>query len=222
MLGIIVFIVVALLAYSYAARAKLVSPDDLLDHAVVVKGPDRLDVLNVTEDGGIWVNVGGRVGVDAGAVIGVNAEEDDGFFRIIWKSLGRWGIQRLDRITIKLTTLHIFSDHEPSTVLMSLDASPTDLPLTTEAPSDFSWLTKISIPIFIAPIHNTSALVRFVRHSWRDGTVAVQAHVDRVVVQGGSLNDNSWRKTFKQQRSEVRTAIRMKSEWQRQRKLVFS
>ena len=69
-----------------------VSSEELLDRAVTVKGPDRLDVLNITEGGGIWIKVEGRVGVDAGAVIGVNSEDGDGIFRDIWKSIGtRWG-----------------------------------------------------------------------------------------------------------------------------------
>jgi hypothetical protein len=210
-LGVIAFIVVALLAYSYVARIKLGSPDELLDRAVVVQGLDRIDVLNVTEEGGIWINIESRAGVDAGAAIGVNSEDDDGIFRDIWKSLGRWGIRRLDRINIKLTTIHISPQDDHSTVLASLDMSPMDLPLTTEPPSDPSWLTKISIPVFIAPSQNASALVQFVRHSWQDGTVAVQARVDRVVIQGGSLTDNSWRRMLDQQRSEVHTTIRMKS-----------
>jgi len=207
-----VFIVVALLAYSYVARAKLVSPDDLLDRAVVVKGPDRLDVLNITKDGGIWINVEGRVGVDAGEVIGVNSDDNDGIFRDIWKSLGRWGIRRLDKITIKLTTIRIYPEDDDSNFLASLDTSPMELPLTTGPTSDLSWLTQVSLPVFITPTLNTSALVQFVRDSWRNGTVAVQVHVERAVVQGGSLSDNSWRRIFDQQRSEIYTAIRAKSE----------
>lgn len=201
-----------MLAYSYAARIKLVSSDELLERAVFVRGPDRIDVLNITDDGGIWVNVDSRVGVDAGTMVGVNSEDNDGFFRDIWKALGRWGIRRLERITLKLTTIHISPQAEPSTILASLDTSPMDLPLTTEPPSDSTWLTKVSIPVFIAPTQNTSAFLQFVRRSWRDGTVAVQVHVERAVIQGGSPNDNSWRKMLDQQRSEVYAAIHMKSE----------
>jgi len=200
------------LAYSYTTRIKLVSSDELLKRAVFVRGPDRLDVLNITDDGGIWVNVDSRVGVDAGAMVGVNSEDDDGIFRDIWKSIGRWGIRRLDRITLKLTTIHISPQADPSTILASLDTSPMDLPLTTEPPSDSTWLTKVSIPVFIAPTQNTSALLQFMRRSWQDGTVAVQAHVDRLVIQGGSLDDNGWRKMLDQQRLGVHAAIRMKSE----------
>ena len=212
-LGIVAFIVVALLAYSYAARVMFVSSEELLDRAVTVKGPDRLDVLNITEGGGIWIKVEGRVGVDAGAVIGVNSEDGDGIFRDIWKSIGRWGIQRLDRITIKLTTIQISSEGKHSAVLGSLDTASMDVALTTEPPSDFSWLSKVSMPVFVAPTQNASALLRFVRDSWRDGTVVIQAHVERAIIQGGSLSDNSWRRLFNGKLSEITTAIRMKSEY---------
>jgi hypothetical protein len=214
LLGTIAFIVVALLAYSYAARAKAVASDDLLDRAVTVQGPDRLDVLNVTEDGGIWVSLEGRVGVDAGSAIGVNAEDDDGILSSIWKSIGRWGIRRLDRITIKLTTIHISPQDDHEIILAAVDACPIDLPLTAEAPSDLSWLTKVSVPIFINPSRNASTLIQFVRDCWRDRAVAVRAHVDRVVVQGGALDDTSWRRRFEQQRSDILKMILMKSRYQ--------
>jgi hypothetical protein len=169
-------------------------------------------VLNITENGGIWIDVEGRIGVDAGAAIGLSSEDDDGIFRGIWKAIGRWGIHRLGRISVKLARIQLSPDDEHSTVLASLDTSPLDIPLTTEPPPDLSWLTRVTVPVFIVPIQNASILVQFVRDSWRNRTVAIQAHIEHAVVQGGSLNDNSWRRMFEQQRSEIYTAIHMKSE----------
>lgn len=209
--GIVAFVIIAFLAYSYAARASLLSPDDLLTRAVVVKGPDRLDVLNITLDGGVWVQVEGRMGVDAGAVIGVNSEHDDGVFRDIWKALGRWGVRRLKTVSIQLTTIRITPKDHYSTLLTSVDVPPLSLPLTTEPPADFSWLTTVSIPIFVSPTQNSSVLARFVRESWRDEIVAIQAHVDEVAVRGGSLQEKGWRRKFEQKHSDIHTAIHVKS-----------
>lgn len=210
--GIISFIVLAVLAYSYAERAAHLSPEDILDHAVTAKGPDRIDVLNITSDGGIWLNVEGRVGVDAGAVIGVNSNEDDGLLTDLWKAFGRWGIRTIDRVNVQLDTIRISPGDDPLTVLASLHMPPMDVRLIAQPPSNFSWLTKVSIPIFIAPTQNASVLMKFVRDSWRDGAVTIQAHVDQVAVKGGSLSDHSWRRKIDQTLDNVNTILHMKSE----------
>lgn len=198
------------MAYSYAARVSLVSPDDLFDRAVIVKGPYRLNILNVTEDGDIWVNVEGRVGVDAGSVVGVNSEQVDGFLRDIWKSLGRWGIRQLDSVTVTMTTIRISSENDYSTVLATLDMSPMSISLTTEPPSDLSWLTTVTVPVHISPTHNLTTLMKFARDSWLDGIADTHVHVDQAVVQGGSLHEEGWRRSFEQQHTDIHRAIRIK------------
>lgn len=200
-----------MLAYSYAVRSSLASPDDMLDRAVIVKGPYHLDVLNVTEDAGIWVNVECMVGVDAGSVIGVNRAQMDGIFSNIWKSLGRWGIRQLSSVTVKMSAVRISPENEYPTVLASLDMSPMNIPLTTEPPPNLSWLTKAALTIHISPTHNLTALMKFVRDTWRDGRAAVHVHVEQATVQGGSLYENSWRRNFEQRLSDIHKAIHINS-----------
>ncbi|KAH7928366.1 hypothetical protein BV22DRAFT_1059190 [Leucogyrophana mollusca] len=206
---IIVFLFLALLAYSYAARLSDVSPQDIIESALVVEGPDRVDVLNVTENGGIWINIQARVGLDAGSVIGVNTDDDEGTLKDVWKSLGRWGVRRLDRVSIDLTAICICSAHNPDVILASVVSTPFELRVTADPPRDNSWLTSVSIPLLIVPTQNTSDLMQFVRDTWRDGAASVQAHVAKAIVLGGGLDESSWRRKLKFHRQDLQTELSM-------------
>ncbi|KAJ7820020.1 hypothetical protein B0H14DRAFT_3736429 [Mycena olivaceomarginata] len=174
----------ALLAWSYASRASHISADDILDQGLVFEGPDRVDVLNITWSGGLWVNVEARVGFDAGSVIGVNSSPDgDGLLKDLWKSIGRWGVRSLDRVSVNMSTIYLTS--ESGVVLATIEPTPVVVPLTANPPSDSTWLTHISTPLLIRPTHNVSALIHFVREAWRDGSAAVRADVGSVEVRGG-------------------------------------
>lgn len=183
-----------------------------MNNAITVRGPDRVDVLNITTEGGIWLNVTGRVGVDAGAALGVKSDEDDGLLRDIWKAFGRWGIRKVDRVNVQLDTIRLSPGDDSSILLASLDTPPMELRLTAQPTSDLSWLMKVSVPIFIAPTQNASILMKFVRDSWRDGTVNVIAHVDHVAVKGGSLFETGWRRRIDQKLENIDTVIHKKSE----------
>lgn len=205
---VLLLLLVLLIAYSYGSRASDISPDELIQRALVARGPDRLDVLNITKEGGIWVNVRGRVGLDAGSVIGVASGDDDSFFKDWWKSVGRWGIHQLDRVSVNLTTIDITSQDDK---LATLSLPPLELPLTADPPPDDTWLTKVSVPVYILPTKNVSALARFVRESWRDGSMRVEAHVGRATVRGGRLNDGGWRSMLRTVRSDVHSRVSVKS-----------
>lgn len=199
--------IVALIVYSYGSRASGISSEELIQRALVARGPDRVDVLNITSEGGIWVNVRGRVGLDAGNVIGVDAEEDDSILKYFWKSVGRWGIHQLDRVSVKLTTIEISSKHDH---LANFTIPSLELPLTADPPPDDSWLTELSTPVYIQPTRNVSALVRFARESWRDGMIRVEARVGRAAVHGGGVGEGGWRSRLRAIRSDVRSRVAMK------------
>ncbi|KAJ7025420.1 hypothetical protein C8F04DRAFT_1400596 [Mycena alexandri] len=210
-ISVLVCVGLALLVWSYASRASHVSPDDILDEGLVFEGPDRVDVLNITWSGGLWVNVEGRMGFDAGSVIGVNAAPDgDGILQDIWKSIGRWGVRRLDRVSVNMSTIYLTSQSDPSVILATIEPSPVVVPLTANPPSDSTWLTHISTPLLIRPTTNTSALIHFVREAWREGSAAVKADVGSIDVRGGALREDSWRKILHSQLSNVRTALRIR------------
>jgi hypothetical protein len=73
-ISILLVLLLLSLAYSYGAKASHLSNDDILNSGLVFRGPDAIDVLNVSMRGDVWVRLDGRVGFDAGAVIGVNPD----------------------------------------------------------------------------------------------------------------------------------------------------
>ncbi|KAG7093681.1 hypothetical protein E1B28_007339 [Marasmius oreades] len=187
------------------------SPDNILQAAVVFDGPRRITVLNSTWPDGMWVDVEGRVGVDAGVIIGVNEDPTgESFFKSLWKSFGRWGISKLRQVSVKTSTIDIRSQQDLSLVLASLDIPPLELPLSTNPPANLDWLTSISTPLLIRPTHNTTALMRFVRESWSLGAISVRADAAKLDVQGGSLRSSSWRNVVHRVISNLKTSIRVR------------
>ncbi|KAF7289184.1 hypothetical protein MIND_01379500 [Mycena indigotica] len=197
---------VGILAWTYASRASHISTDDILTEGLVFRGPDRVDVLSISPQGGIALRVGGRLGFDAGAVLGVSAESDDTLFGDIWKAVGRWGIRRLNRVAVNMSTIALVAGH---VVLATVEPSPVVIPLTASPPSDSSWLTPISMPLLIRPTTNTTALIEFVRESWRDGWAVVRADVSNVDVRGGFFGEGNWRAWLHKQLSDVKTQVRI-------------
>ncbi|KAJ7639709.1 hypothetical protein DFH06DRAFT_1053720 [Mycena polygramma] len=207
---ILVCVALALLVWSYAARASHVSADDIMNEGLVFEGPDRVDVLNITWSGGLWVNVEARVGFDAGSVIGVNPSPDSDTFLVgIWKSIGRLGVRSLDRVSVNMSTIYLTSQSDPLVILATIEPTPVVVPLTANPPSDSTWLTHISTPMLIRPTSNASALIHFVREAWREGSAAVKAEVGSVKVRGGALDESSWRSILHSALSNIRAALRI-------------
>ncbi|KAG1778737.1 hypothetical protein EV702DRAFT_1025847 [Suillus placidus] len=205
---IIIFLLFALLAYSYAARLSDVSPEDVLENALVIQGPYRVSVLNVTADGGTWIQVRAKVGIDAGSLIGVDTDDDEGTFYGMWKSFGRWGVKILDRVTVDVSTAQIFSQRQA--LLATLDSPPFELPFTVNPPYDDSWLSPLSLTLFVVPTRNASDINRFVHDSWHSGAASVHASIRSVVVSGGSANTGGWRQMIRLQRLGIQTQLSMK------------
>lgn len=205
---ILIFLLLALLAYSYAARLSDVSPEDVLENALVIQGPYHISVFNVTADGGTWIQVQAKVGIDAGSIMGVDTDDDEGTFNDMWKSFGRWGVKILDRITVDISTTQIFSQRQA--LLATLDSPPFELPLTVNPPYDDSWLSPLSLTLLVVPTKNVSDMNQFVHDSWQSGAASVHASIPSVVVSGGSTNKGGWRKMLKLQRSSIETQLSMK------------
>ena len=184
---LVIFVVLAFIAYSYATRLSYVSPDDVLANALVIQGPDKVDVINAT-DGGLWIRLDARVGVDAGSIIGVNTNNDRGTLSDFWKSLGRLGISVLGTVTATVPTIYASSD---KTLLATISAQPVQLPITSNPPRDSSWLTPVSIPVFVRPTDQVSDLTQFVEDSWRRGAASLRASIPDVAVRGG--DGKGWR-----------------------------
>jgi hypothetical protein len=199
------------LAYSYAAKASHLSDNDILNNGLVFRGPDAIDVLNVSHHGDVWLRLDGNVGFDAGAVIGVNPGYDDTFWLNAWKAIGRWGIRSLDTVSLTLSSINITSKSDPTLHLASIEVPPFQIPLTANPPDGISWLTPVSLPVHIYPSHNVSAWIKFARESWRNGYAVAQVTVAKAGIQGGALRRSTWRSILTAVRTNVTVGLHMKS-----------
>jgi len=198
-------------AYRYAAKTSSVSNDDILRKGLVLSGPDRINLLNITKDGGLWVKVDGRVGFDAGAIVGVTSDDTDSLWLHIWKSLGRLGIRTLSDVSVNMSSVEITTQDDPPAFLASINLPLLQIPLTADPPSDHSWLTAMSMPVFIRPTQNTTAWLALARESWHRGYLSAQMSVSRVVVHGGPLQSDGWRHLLALERTGIAAALRLKS-----------
>ncbi|KAH9972515.1 hypothetical protein BJV74DRAFT_864960, partial [Russula compacta] len=192
-ISILLILLLVSLAYSYAAKASQhLSNDDILTSGFVLRGPDAVDVLNISHRGDIWLRLDGHIGFDAGYIIGVKPAHDDNLWLSAWKAIGRWGIDDLDTITLNLSSIDITSQYDSSVRLASIQVPPFQIPLTANPPDDTSWLVPISLPVHIDPSHDVSAWLKFVQESWKSGYAIVQATVSRVGIQWGSPPGSTW------------------------------
>ncbi|KAF9452090.1 hypothetical protein P691DRAFT_805621 [Macrolepiota fuliginosa MF-IS2] len=209
---IIIVVLLAILAYSYAARASQISPDRILSKDVVLSGPFHVDILNTTDNGGIWLNVSGRMGFDAGDALGVShpgVGEGDALFEGVWKAIGRWSIRKLDTVTVELNTVHV-SPHDDSDLLLGARFPPIEVPLTVDPPRrSKEWLSPVVTEVFVKPTRNATVLAKFITESWQHGSFDVSASVGEVVVRGGRKGE-SWKDRFQGKLMNVQTSIRVK------------
>lgn len=206
---VVVFVLLVLIAYSYGSRASDISPDKI-QRSITFRGPDKLDVVRVGKDGSISLEVWGRVGVDAAAVMGIQDDEDDDIFRYVWKSIGRWGVRQVDRISVNVSEVEVYTTRTHR-LLANVSIPTLEVPLTTSPPQGDSWLTELTIPITILPTKNISTLIQFVRESWRDGALQMTTETDRAAVQGGGLYERSWRKRLRAVQTNIHMPMRIKS-----------
>ena len=210
-ISVLLVLLLLFLAYSYAAKASQLSDDAILNNGLVFRGPDAIDVLNVSMRGDVWLRLDGRVGFDAGAIMGVKPDDNDNLWVDTWKAIGRWGIRNLDVVSLTLSSINISPQYDPSLQLASIEVPPFQIPLTAMPPGDTSWLTPMSIPVHIHPSHNVTAWLHYARESWRSGYAVAQVTVSRADIQGGGLQRSSWRNALKIDRSNVTIGLNMKS-----------
>ncbi|KAF8259886.1 hypothetical protein EI94DRAFT_1750216 [Lactarius quietus] len=208
--SILLVLLLLSLAYSYAAQAFHVSDDHILNNSLVFQGPDAIDVLNISQHGDIWLRLDGRVGFDAGDIIGVKPGSDDSLWLGAWKAIGRWGIRNLDTVSLSLSSINITSQYDPATLLASIATPPLQIPLTANPPGDLSWLTPMSVPVHLHPSKNVTAWLDFARDSWRSGYAVVQATISQADIKGGPWQWRTWRSVFRLSRSNLSLGLRMK------------
>ncbi|KAJ2935274.1 hypothetical protein H1R20_g1820, partial [Candolleomyces eurysporus] len=174
-------VIVALFAWSYAARASGLTPQDIINNHLTFKGPQKVKVLNITHNGGIWVEAQGMLGVDVGDALGINTSPDDGFFKGIWKSIGRQGVRTLGSVSLNLRTISVVPEFDPYRTLADLDVPPLQVPLSVDPPADGSWLTHMRVSSLVYPTTNATFIAGFLKDAWKRGFFAVRADIDNVV-----------------------------------------
>lgn len=209
---VVVLVLILLFALSYSSRVSDLTAHDVLDRGLFIEGPDRVDVLNVTKEGGVWVSVDCRVGLDMGGILGVRPDEGDLVWTELWKGIGRWGVGKVGRITIEPAQITVTSRSEPPLSLAVLTAPVIELPLSPDPPSGLEWLTPMSIPINIRPTNHTEDLVLFANESWLSGVIQVSATIPSIHVTGGGVHEDTWRNRFSTERSNVPISICTTSE----------
>ncbi|KAK0205220.1 hypothetical protein DFS33DRAFT_1383120 [Desarmillaria ectypa] len=207
LLCVVAVVALALLAWSYAPRASDLSPDAIINDGLVFEGPSRVDVLNMTDTGGIWAQIEGRIGLDVGGIAGVNSDDQDNLVQDLWKSLGRWGIRKLDRISVRMSIVHVISEQDER--LATLTIPSQEIAITTDPPDDLSWLQHISTTVFIQPTTNGSVLKSFVQEAWREGSFVLKMDIKEVAVEGGDLNGTGWRHNLRSKFTDVSAVIRL-------------
>ena len=207
---ILAFALLGILAWSYASRASALNADDIIHQDLVVAGPDAIEIVNVSQ-AGAWLNIQGRIGVDAGKAIGVGSNTEDGILDNLWKAFGRWSVRTLDRITVDVSTIRIATDSNKNLdPFLYIDLPQIELPLTVDPPNDTTWLTPMTTLIFIRPTSNTTAWLNFLKESWRRGRLSVHAFVDQAVIRGGPLDKSDWRSILTKKQLGVHTLIDLK------------
>ncbi|KAK2460813.1 hypothetical protein APHAL10511_007283 [Amanita phalloides] len=208
--SIIAFVVAALLAWSYVAQASTLPPGDLVTKSVVFKYPSHVDVLSV-KHGAIWLKVQGKLGVDAGTILGIRRNPDgDSLLTDIWKSLGRWGVRRLDKVNVQMSPIHVTPEYDPSLVLATVYIAALDVPLNPSPSSDANWLHDVTIEMVVQPTSNTTTILHFMQGCWSRGRIDVRAEVDSVSVRGGGIFQQDWRNWLHTKLSRVRVPLHFK------------
>lgn len=208
--SIVVLALTILFALSYSSRISSLTVQDVLDRGLIIEGPDRIDVLNATREGGVWIRVDGRVGLNVGNVLQIRPDGEDLVWTELWKGIGRWGVRTIGVISVELSQITMFSRSKPSSTLGVLTAPTIELPLSPDPPSGLGWLTPMSIPINIRPTELTEDLMHFANETWLSGTIQLSNIIPSVRVVGGRIGDRNWRGGFTMERTGVSAPLSVK------------
>ncbi|KAF9778847.1 hypothetical protein BJ322DRAFT_1089959 [Thelephora terrestris] len=207
---IVVLALIILFALSYSSRVSSITVQEVVDRGLVVEGPDRIEVLNATKEGGVWVRVDCRVGLDMGRILRIRPDDEDLIWTELWKGVGRWGVRKVGTIAIELSQIAVTSHNKPPLNLAVLSTPVVELPLSSDPPSNLEWLTPMSIPIKIHLTERTEDLVRFANESWISGIIQVSTTISSISVMGGKVGEHTWRDNFNIGRSNVSIALMTK------------
>lgn len=189
----------ALLAHSFQpSRSEL---KELPTTAFAYSGPDNVQVLNVT-DGGIFVNVSIRCGINADTALGLSSPDQGqkanatrpgarGTGARWWESLRQWSAYRvLDRLpekAVQITTqepIYVFPEHFDTLPLLKVTVlEPILVPLVTRVRPGTPWLQPLSFTVAVRPIASTGQLWEFVQQAWAQGEAQVVLGIAQAIAE---------------------------------------
>lgn len=202
-LWIIVILILVLFLWPYAAHALHISPEVILDRALILQGPFAVALHPSDEPslGGLLLTVSGRAGLDSDSIFGLDNVVG------LRSSLGRWGVGHIDAVSISANPIHVSSKDDS---LASLDVLQSfQLPLSSYSTSpNGSWLKPISLRIRLFPPNNMTLLNLFLQQSWRTGELVVNIQSSAITVDAGG----GWRSLFRKRLSNVYISRHLPSE----------
>ncbi|EJD01872.1 uncharacterized protein FOMMEDRAFT_147059 [Fomitiporia mediterranea MF3/22] len=211
-LGFCLIIIVILLALTYSYSPKITNAvrDEVLDRSVVIRGPDRVDVVNATESS-VWAQVDLKIGVDVGTAIDIVLETDnkrlDSGVTAIRRALGRWLIRQMHTVTVSAEYASLYSENKN---IANVAVPSITFPLTVDRPDDDTWLTDLSLTVHIDVTDNAEDMSTIAREAWKSGVLLVNTVLHNVSINGGTKGDRSWRRHLKEKQEIMVLQSRIK------------
>lgn len=212
---VVFFVIGVLLVYSYAQRARRLSPDQLAE-AIIWRGPSSVDVLGIKEGGEINVNIKGLLGVDTDLILGFRSDDDDNDSALttIWKDIGRWGVGLVGRITVQLGELVAYEANGDVPIAWAT-TNPFEIHLSSHpgSPHDPSWLRPVEFNVTAQPSQDAGFLKRFMEDAWTKGMIDLDFNLNKVSVHGGPQTDDGWRSLVQSKQKNLTVPFQYRSEY---------
>lgn len=208
--------------------------EDIAD-AVIFKGPENIQILNVTKSG-VWVNVEGHLGIDMDKILGVDMsgkqvpDGQRGGGSVWWEDLrtsfGRTLVQTIGPMEVEsIHGLEIWTTgSNPQSLLQAKLPNNIPIPLSTHVSSYVSafssdtsdkveaippWLTALHIPLQVQ-LHAPTKLLSFAKKGWTEGCIDVELRVSRVIVR--AKHRKGWRRVIKRTEKDIRVPMNVDGE----------
>jgi len=142
-----------------------------------------------------------RVGVDVGGVLQLGPGiHSDGPLDSLWKHLTRWGVRKLQNVSVRIGRVTVFPAGRNATdvCLATIPGlPPIEIPLSVRGDSqDKTWLEEANIQLFVDIPSDASSILNFAEDAWKRTVASAKVEVDDVRVSGGYIGEFGWRATL--------------------------